>query len=77
MYPEEYEQLDSLYAKTTKIMDKDRSIQKGVNEKGQPVYDTIWTTRNYFFEEMPVNDEDSAYTFVLLRQVNFQSLKEK
>lgn len=77
LYPEEYEQLDSLYAKTTKIMDKDRSIQKGVNEKGQPVYDTIWTTRNYFFEEMPVNDEDSTYTFVLLRQANFQSLKEK
>lgn len=77
LYPEEYEQLDSLYAKTTKTMDKDRSVQKGVNEKGQPVYDTIWTTRNYFFEEMPVNNEDSVYTFVLLKQANFQELKVK
>lgn len=77
LYPEEYEQLDSLYAKTTKTMDKDRSVQKGVNEKGQPVYDTVWTTRNYFFEEMPVNNEDSVYTFVLLKQANFQEIKAK
>ncbi|WP_288360438.1 fasciclin domain-containing protein [uncultured Bacteroides sp.] len=77
LYPEEYEQLDSLYAKTTRTMDTDRSVQKGVNEKGQPVYDTVWTTRNYFFEEMPVNNEDSTYTFVLLRQANFRSIKEK
>lgn len=77
LHPEEYEQLDSLYAKTTKTMDKDRSVQKGVNEKGQPVYDTVWTTRNYFFEEMPIDNEDSVYTFVLLKQANFQKIKEK
>ena len=77
LYPDEYEQLDSLYAKTTRVMDTQRSIQKGVNEKGQPVYDTVWTTRNYFFEELPLNDEDSLYTFVLLRNANFQDLKSK
>lgn len=77
MFPEEYEQLDSLYAKATKVMDTERSVQTGVNELGQPVYDTVWTTRNYFFEEMPINDEDSSYTFVVLRDLNFRELKAK
>lgn len=77
LFPEEYEQLDSLYAKATKVMDTERSVQSGVNEKGQPVYDTVWTTRNYFFEEMPINNEDSTYTFVVLRDLNFKTLKQK
>lgn len=77
-FPKEtYEQLDSLYAKTIKVMDMERSIQKGVNGQGQPVYDTVWITRNYFFEEMPVNDEDSTFTFVVLENENFEAIRSK
>ena len=77
-FPKEtYEQIDSLYAKTTKVMDMEKSIQKGVNAIGNPIYDTVWVTRNYFFEEMPVNNEDSAFTFVVLEDDNFKSIRAK
>lgn len=76
--PEEvYMQKDSLYAKASKVMDMDKSIQKGVDAQGRPIYDTVWVTRNYFFEEMPLNDEDSTYTFVLLDDENFREIKQK
>ena len=58
-------------------MDTERCVQSGVNYLGQPVFDSVWTTRNYFFEEMPINDEDSSYTFVVLRDLNFRELKAK
>ncbi|MFV0327724.1 MAG: fasciclin domain-containing protein [Bacteroides xylanisolvens] len=77
-YPKKmYEQIDSLYAKTTKMMDMEKSIQKGVNEEGEPVYDTVWITRNYFFEKMPMNNEDSTFTFVVLEDENFKAIKNK
>ncbi len=72
-----YAQLDILVGKTRKVMDKDKSIQVGVNEQGQAVYDTVWTTKNHFFDQMPMNNEDSIYTIVLLEDENFNTIKAK
>lgn len=72
-----YIQLDSLLGKTRQVMDQDKSIQTGVNNQGQAVYDTIWTTKNHFFDQMPLNNEDSIYSFVLLENDNFNAIKAK
>lgn len=72
-----YIQLDALYAQTRKVMDEDKSVQIGVNDEGKAVYDTVWTTRNHFFEVMPVANEDSLYTFVVLDNENFKILSAK
>lgn len=74
---ETYIQIDSLYAKTVKVMDSDKSIQTGVDENGQAVYDTVWKVQNYYLDAMPINNEDSMYTFVLLDNENFNTIKAK
>lgn len=60
-----------------RVMDMDRSVQKGVNSNGKPVYDTIWTDRNPFLEATPLADESVASTFLLLNQSGLDALKTK
>jgi len=72
-----YIQLDSLYAKTERIMDMDKSVPNRVNENGQIVYDTVWITRNAYLQEAPINNEDSMYTFILLENNNFNTIRTK
>lgn len=72
-----YTQLDALYEQTQRVMDEDKSVQTGVNDEGKAEYDTVWTTRNHFLEAMPVGNEDSLYTFVVLENENFEFLKAK
>ena len=74
---DKYIQLDSLYAKTERVMDMDKSVPVKVNENGQIVYDTVWITQNSYFQEVPINDEDSMYTFILLENENFNTIKTK
>jgi hypothetical protein len=47
-------------------MDMTRSVQKGVDMLGRPVYDTIWTTQNDFLEKYPLGDETRAFNVLLL-----------
>lgn len=72
-----YMQIDTLYLKTRRIMDEEKSIQIGVNQDGLAVYDTVWTTQNHFLDAIPISNEDSIYTFVLLENENFKTLKTK
>ena len=72
-----YIEIDSLLGQTKKVMDTDRSIQIGVNENGQAIYDTVWITHNHFFEKMAINNEDSLYTFIVLTNNNFEAIKNK
>ncbi len=72
-----YMQIDTLYLKTRRIMDEEKSIQIGVNQDGLAVYDTVWTTQNLFLDAIPISNEDSICTFVLLENENFETLKAK
>jgi len=61
----------------TRVMDMDRSVQRGVNSDGKPVYDTIWAYRNPLLEATPLADESVASTFLLLDQSGLDALKAK
>ena len=47
----------------TRYIDYDKSERIGVNDNGDPVYDTVWKTDNYFLDNIAgLNDESEAYT---------------
>ncbi|KAA6342172.1 hypothetical protein EZS27_010070 [termite gut metagenome] len=73
----EYTQLDLLMEQTKIVMDMEKSIQIGVNDVGKPIYDTVWTYQNHFFDKMAITNEDSLYTFVLLTNNNFNKIIAK
>ena len=58
-------------------MDRDRSIEIGVDATGKPVYDIVWVTVNNFLRTAPLNNEDSVYTYILLKDGGFDMLKNK
>lgn len=60
-----------------RVMDMERSVQRGVNEDGKPIYDTIWAYRNPLLEVIPLADETVASTFLLLDQSGLDALKVK
>jgi hypothetical protein len=72
-----YVQIDSLLAQTKKIMDVERSIPIGVNDQGMTIYDTVWVAHNHYFDKMAINNEDSLYTFIVLTNDNFNTIKNK
>ena len=72
-----YAQIDFIRSINEQVMDKERSVQKGVDMEGRPIYDTIWVTRNDFLEEFPLDDETQAFTFLLLEQSAWEYLMTK
>lgn len=72
----EYPQADSLLGQTQKVMDMDRSIQKGF-ENNKPVYDTVWATQNILLDRVKIQNEDSAYTVVILTPENYTQIAQK
>jgi hypothetical protein len=58
-------------------MDMERSVQTGVNETGQPIYDTAWVDVNDFLKEVPLNDEAMEWTYIVLRNTGFNSLHRR
>jgi hypothetical protein len=58
-------------------MDMTRSVQKGVDIMGRPVYDTIWTTQNDFLETYPLGDETKVFNVLLLEPAAINQLKGK
>ena len=58
--------VDFIASFNEKVMDMDRSVQKGVNASGKPIYDTVWTYRNTLLESIPLADESSSSTYILL-----------
>lgn len=69
-----YIQLDTLLNQTRRVMDMERSVQTGVNDAGLPTYDTVWTYTNHFLDTMPLVNEDSTYTFVIIADEDFSRI---
>lgn len=74
---DKYIQVDSLMGQTKKVMDMEKSVRIGVNDEGQTVYDTAWTYTNPFLEKIPLMNEDSLYTFVLIEDESFTRIAGK
>ena len=60
-----------------KVMDMERSVQTGINENSQPIYDTAWIDMNPFLEAYPINDETQNYTYALLPNEVVQRIETK
>jgi len=72
-----YAQIDYIQSADERVMDKERSVQKGVNMNGQPVYDTVWTVKNTFLEKYPLANEKKNFTFILVDQDALNTLTYK
>ncbi len=54
---------DYILSMDKKYIDYEKSERIGVNDNGDPVYDTVWRTENYFLDNVAGLDEESeAYT---------------
>jgi|GEM_PF-1778915 len=54
---------DFLISMDTRFIDYEKSERIGVNNNGDPIYDTVWKTENYFLDNIAgLNKEDEAYT---------------
>lgn len=69
--------VDFIKSFNERVMDMTKSVQKGVNSKGQPVYDTIWTSKNTLLDAMPIVNEANSSTFILLDKSGLDALKTK
>ena len=59
------------------VMDMEKSIQKGVDAIGRPVYDTIWMNVNNFLQVVPLDDETEESTYIVLKNDGFNFLFNK
>ena len=54
---------DFLNSMDTRYIDYEKSERIGVNDYGDPIYDTVWRTENYFLDNIAgLNNETEAYT---------------
>jgi hypothetical protein len=72
-----YSQVDYIRSLNRREMDMTRSVRKGVNEQGQPVYDTVWVDVNEFLSAVPLNDETQELTYIVLEDDGFFRLFDK
>ena len=72
-----YAQVDFIRSVNERVMDKERSVQIGVDRNGRPIYDTVWVVRNDFLETFPLSDETQAFTFLLLEQNAWDQMMTK
>lgn len=69
--------VDFIASFNEKVMDMDRSVQKGVNASGKPIYDTVWTYRNTLLDATPLADESTTSTFILPEKNGLETLITK
>ncbi len=72
-----YKQVSFIQSEFRQVMDINRSVQKGVDAIGRPIYDTIWTTQNDFLTKFPVDNEKQNFTVILLDDEAYDLLKIK
>jgi len=54
---------DFLMSMDRRYIDYEKSIRIGVNNNGDPIYDTVWKTDNYYLDNIAaLNDENESYT---------------
>lgn len=74
---DQYEMAAFVLSLGDSVMDMDKSVQIGLNQDNQPVYDTIMKFSNPLLDKLPLNDNDSLVNLVLLDNATFNALSEK
>jgi hypothetical protein len=72
-----YEQVELIRSFDAEVMDMERSVQIKMDMDGQPIYDTVWVTRNPFLEACPINNERQLFTYILMDNSALELLKTK
>jgi hypothetical protein len=72
-----YDQIDFIKSLQERVMDKEKSIQTGVDKNGQPIFDTVWTEKNTYLEALPLDNEQNQYTVILLDNSALNLIKAK
>ena len=72
-----YEQIQYIISEDEQMMDMERSVQKGVDIYGRPIFDTVWTISNAFLDAFPLGNETLAFNVVLLESNALEKLKAK
>jgi hypothetical protein len=57
------------------VMDETQSVQIGINDQNQPVYDTVMVYSNPLLDTIPINNNDSTVNMVLLADSTFERLQ--
>jgi uncharacterized surface protein with fasciclin (FAS1) repeats len=70
-------QVDYISGWNRREMDMEKSIRNGVNNLGQPTYDTAWVNVNDFLEVAPLDDEAQELTYIVLEDRGFYDLYDK
>jgi len=70
-----YSQIDWLTGLNTQVMDPEKSIQIGINASGKIVYDTAWMDANPFLDEVPLDCEDSTFTYVVVSDAAYEAMR--
>ena len=69
---------DYLYGLTERVFSPTQSVEIGVNDDGNPVYDSIFIAKNLFLQTKgALNHEDSVYTALLLKNDAWTQAYEK
>lgn len=74
----EYEMAAFITSLGDSIMDKEHSVQIGIDPTtNQPIYDTVMVYYNPLFEDVPLNNNDSLISILLLDNENWNALITK
>lgn len=60
-----------------RVMDMEKSVPTGVYPNGKTKYDTAWKNINNFLQRLPVDNEDSVFTYVIINNAAFNTLYTK
>lgn len=75
---DEYEEAAFITSLGGYVMDKEASVQIGIDEvTHQPIYDTVMVYYNPFFEAIPMNDNESQMSLILVDNPTWQALQDK
>lgn len=73
-----YRQAAFLLAHDTQVMDYEKSVQAGIDDNGQIIYNpAVYKDYNAFLEEYPLNDEEQLFTYILVEDVGYEKMKQK
>ena len=65
---------DFLNSMDARYVDYEKSERIGVNDNGDPVYDTVWRTENYFLDNIAgLNTEAEAYTAFITSNIHVRT----
>ena len=75
---EEYDMAAFILSLGDSVMDTERSVQRGLDpETNLPIYDTVMTYQNPVFDYVPLNDNDSLISLLLVDNETWEALTNR